>query len=285
MAVARRLGHRRKLPIVSFFHDWSSTWLPAPRWVKHLVDRQIRRLYCESRVSLPVSPTLRHRLGPHSAAWTLPPIPDEGSLPAPSCAAPFHIAYAGVFHLLYRAEIEALAVALHEANEATLFRVFGPRLPTYGPLAAGTPVAGRIYGGYLGRDELSAALAGASALLVVSPFAENWREIARFSFPSKIPEYCRFGKPILLWGPPDAASVEWANRTGAALVVSDPRPEAVVAAIHRLRDDTELRARLGAAAARCADTMFHPRRLQGLFESALLYSLGRAPRPPREEIE
>lgn len=291
MAPVRRLARRSRLPLVTVFHDWASNWLPAPPWVKRLVDRQIRRLARSSRVNLCVSHAFRAELGPAVESWFLPPIP--AAEPTPSTHAPdvrasvpsFTAVYAGVMHHLYRDEIDGLARALHAQGDTTLLRAYGPQAPAQGILADGPPEARAIYGGFLKGESFERTLSTADALVVISPFGAEWRKIAQFSFPSKIPEYCRFGKPLVLWGPADSTAAEWARVSGAALTVTDPSPVAAANALRRLREAPELRAQLANSAKRAAATTFHPGRLQQVFERSLLYAMGRAERPLDSEIQ
>lgn len=287
MAPTRRVAQRRRLPLVTFHHDWASDWLPAPEWIKRLADRQLRALYRASRVNLCVSRNLRRALGPHPDAWFLPPIPEPKPAPTDphADAAGFQVVYTGVLHNLYREEIEGLARALHRVNATATFRAYGPQPPAGGPLVDGPDEMRAIYGGFLKGEAFERILTRASALLVISPFGAAWQKIARYSFPSKIPEYCRFGKPVIVWGPAGSTSVDWATESGAALVVTDPSPAALVAAVDGLRNDPARIAQLSARATAAARGQFHPARLQSLFESALAFACGLGPRPPANEID
>lgn len=268
---ARRAAWRHGVPLVAIFHDWSPTWLPGSPAVRRLAERQFRRLYRASDVALVVSPALGAALGPHRDCRVLPPIPGEArSTPRASAGQPFFALYAGTFQHLYRGEVRALCEAFRSAEAASLLRLHGP---APGWPAEEAAVLDGIYRGFLPRAGLEEALASAGALLVAIPFA--WDEIATLSFPSKLTEYCRFRKPIVVWAPPHAAAAQWATTSGAAMLVSSPDPAAVVAAVCELREKPALAQTLADAAGRWADDAFHPARLQAEFEDALHTALAR----------
>jgi glycosyltransferase involved in cell wall biosynthesis len=100
-------------------------------------------------------------------------------------------------------------------------------------------------------------------------------DFARYSFPSKLTEYCRYERPIVVWGPEFAACVAWARKADGAVVVTDPDPAAVISALDRLAGDPALARRYSDASRRMAETEFNPQTLQAIFESALDRALGR----------
>ncbi len=260
---ARRLALRRALPLVTIFHDWPPGWLRTSALTRRLAARQLCCLYRSSTANLCVSQELRDFLGAgHPGTRVLYPMPDPSQSRAPAAeeADGFHVVYAGVMHEIYREEMQALVQAALAAHLSDRFRFYGP--------PPGWETQG-IHRGFVSREELDRALARASVLLVVSPFVDRWRFITRFSFPSKIPEYCRAGKPILLWAPPESAATAWARRTGAARVVHDPSPDAVLHAVRALAADPAGRRRLAGLAARCAAGEFNPQRIHAEFERAL----------------
>ena len=66
--------------------------------------------------------------------------------------------------------------------------------------------------------------------------------------PTKVPAYLASGTPILVYGPPEAAQVAYAEREGWGLVVNRRNPQALDAAIAALQTDNSLRQRLSARA-------------------------------------
>jgi hypothetical protein len=257
---ARRAG----LPLVTFLHDWAPGWLRTSRAIRGLAARRFRRLYAASSAVLAVCPELLERLGPHPDAQTLPPLPDDAALgEIDSNTGP--LVYAGVYRHVYHRELRALAETFLAAGAARDLRLCGP-----GPDWSGAPIGqAGIQRGLLTRSELQTQLAAAGVLLVVSPFDPDWDFIARDSFPSKIPEYCRFGKPLLLWAPAHAASARWVQRTQAAALVTSPDPTAVRQAFQELQADPARRRELAARARAAAAAEFSPARIQQQFEDTL----------------
>jgi len=70
------------------------------------------------------------------------------------------------------------------------------------------------------------------------------------SMPTKVPSYLVSGTPVLVYGPPGVAQVEYARTAGWGFVVDGRDVEALADAIRRLATDGALRQRLSAAARR-----------------------------------
>ena len=71
-------------------------------------------------------------------------------------------------------------------------------------------------------------------------------------------EAAAYGKPVVASGSSDGAGVLLPEQTG--ILVPEPTPKAIAAALHRLVESPELRRRFGAAAALHAATHFDPER-------------------------
>ncbi len=97
--------------------------------------------------------------------------------------------------------------------------------------------------------EYSAALAAADVLLL-----SERSTVADMSLPSKLTSYCASGRPIVAAVRPDGATCKEIDRSGAGLTVPAGQPQALLAALTRLRKDPALAAQLGAAGARYAST-------------------------------
>ena len=265
-AVARSCG----VPVVSVFHDWAPGWPGVPPACRQDTEAAFRRFHRESVASLCVSPELLEHLGPHPGAAVLYPVPDPQKPVDPPLvpAGNFHVLYAGAFYSMYAVEMKALCRELAGTPSAAPVRVLGPD-PRWPEEDMQLLRRVGIYQGFFKGAEFRARLAAAPALLVISSFTPEWEAYARYSFPSKIPEYCRYGRPIVIWGPPYAASVAWGRRSGAALVVDDPSPAALLAALRELERQPELQLTLAHRAAHAAATEFDPGRLQAVFEAGL----------------
>jgi hypothetical protein len=89
------------------------------------------------------------------------------------------------------------------------------------------------------------------------------------SFPSKIPEYCQFGKPIIIWGPDYSSAVHWGRKHQSALVVTSPVAQDLVKAIKELATQPEEQIRLGNKALEMAQGTFNPEKIQQQFVNSL----------------
>jgi len=109
----------------------------------------------------------------------------------------------------------------------------------------------------------------AEAFLIPQSFDRDKRMEMETNFPSKLLEASRFGKPLILWGPPWGSAIRWAQDTGAALVLTDPDPEKLTEAIEMLAADNAEQKRLSDAITSVVETQFNPSYLQESFVRAL----------------
>lgn len=270
----RRVARAARLPLATVFHDWTPGWPEVPASCRAEADASFRRVHRDSVASLSVCPELLAALGPHEGGAVLYPIPNPHTpiSPAAPPSGPFHVLYAGVFYALYSAEVKSLCRELERTGSASLLRILGPE-PRWPEDDDRLLRRLGLYGGYFKGVDFQQRVSAAPAHLVISSFAPEYEAYSRYSFPSKIPEYCRYGRPLVVWGPRYAASVAWARRTGAALVVDDPSPAALVAALRELAGNTGRQLELGRRAAEFAASDFDPARLQGIFEAGLRRAL------------
>src|SRR5262249_13546291 len=84
-------------------------------------------------------------------------------------------------------------------------------------------------------------LAAADLLLLPVNFDERSKRYIGFSMPTKVPEYMLSGTPVLVYGPPDMAQVDYATREGWGMVVSERSQERLVEALRRLLQGVGLR--------------------------------------------
>lgn len=101
--------------------------------------------------------------------------------------------------------------------------------------------------------------AEADVLLLPLAFRSPYPELIRTSCPTKLSDYLRSGRPILVHAPADSFLVRFCREHECALVVDRPDPAAVAEALQRLLDDPALGARLGLRALECAE-LFAPER-------------------------
>jgi len=95
------------------------------------------------------------------------------------------------------------------------------------------------------------------------------RRRAETCFATKLVDYSRAGRPVVIWAPETSAVVQWARKNRAALCVTDPDARALLAALADLKRDAVLQLELGARIRRAYETEFSPVRLQQQFMEGL----------------
>ena len=89
------------------------------------------------------------------------------------------------------------------------------------------------------------------------------------SFPSKLPEYAQFGKPIVILGPEYCSAIHWGREGDRAVCVSDQNPSVLVASLEKLNQDLTLREYYASNARIAEEQQFNPRILQQQFIDAI----------------
>jgi glycosyltransferase involved in cell wall biosynthesis len=112
-------------------------------------------------------------------------------------------------------------------------------------------------------------LAEADVLLLPVNFDAHSARYVRLSMPTKVPSYLVSGTPVLVYGPPGIAQVEYARRAGWGHVLDRRDGDALAAAIRRLGADTPLRRALSKAAKRLAAGRHDIDATRGKFQAAL----------------
>lgn len=90
-------------------------------------------------------------------------------------------------------------------------------------------------------DDIIPLLKNADLLFIPVDFTKRSIESTRYSMFTKIPAYMISGTPILMYGPPGIAAVEYALKGKWAYVVTEKNPNLLRHAILRLKSDKELR--------------------------------------------
>lgn len=92
----------------------------------------------------------------------------------------------------------------------------------------------------------------ADVLLLALAFRSPYPELIRASCPTKLSDYLRSGRPILVHAPEGSFTARYCRERGCGLVVDRDDPAALAEALARLLDDPELAGRLAARARECA---------------------------------
>jgi glycosyltransferase involved in cell wall biosynthesis len=127
----------------------------------------------------------------------------------------------------------------------------------------------RLWHDFAPRHELEEWFQFADAFLVPMVFDPVFRRRMETSFPSKLTEYSRYGRPLIIWGPEYSSAIQWGKETKAAICVTSPRPADLMNEFAVLSADNALRREMGRRARRAYESQFHPEILQGVFEEGL----------------
>lgn len=267
---ARRFAFKHRLPFATIFHDWWPDIPPVHDGWRRVLERQFRDLYSGSSLALCVSDGMRAELGPHPRARLLYPIP-QARVPhiddrLCDTARPLRIVYAGNLGE-YGPMIASALCALRGHSLISLeVRGSNPRWP------ASLKKEFRASGQWLEfapRNQLEPWLARADVFLIPMVFDVDKRRRMETSFPSKLPEFAQFGKPLVIWGPEYCSAVKWARKGDRALCVTDPRPAVLVQRLESLIGSATQQRRLGIAAKQAARTDFDPEVIQAQFIGAM----------------
>jgi hypothetical protein len=93
--------------------------------------------------------------------------------------------------------------------------------------------------------------------------------MVRYSMPTKVPEYLVSGVPILLYAPAGIAQVDYAERAGWGLTVTEQAPAVLDAALKRIVTDLPLRRDLVRRARETAAVRHDAGKVREAFRAAL----------------
>jgi hypothetical protein len=98
--------------------------------------------------------------------------------------------------------------------------------------------------------------------------------LLRTIFPTRTVEAMMTGVPILLAGPEDSYTVQYAKAHDFAYTVTDIRKEAMLSAVEALLADERLREKIVRNAIRTAKTQHDPRQIAQLFRQTIIETAG-----------
>lgn len=249
--LAADFAFRRGLPLVLIVHDLAHGFERVPAWVRakqHARDRHVaRQAAIRLCISAPMAEYFAREFdAPADVLW--PPRSREPiSRPASGAATLRHpgqltLGYAGGLHYGYGEQLLRMLPVLRTTG--TRVEVFGPRpAGRVAALVEATDVF-TFHGLAPSPQEAWQTLQGSCDVLL-QPYlnpAGGHAPQYRTHFPSKLGDALSLGLPLLITGPEDASGVAWCRQNrNCALHVADPAADALITALHRLRDDPQLR--------------------------------------------
>ena len=266
--VAQRYAKRHGLPLIVRFDDWWPDIAAVHAPVRQQLERRFSELHRSADLSVCISEGMLNALGPHRNARVILPIPDAEPIRPSKCtdlAGDFRVGYSGNMfdYSNMLADLAQLALKqsdvriefrgrprwsralMHEMRDRHLLHDFEP-----GP----------------GFDDW---LGSFDAYLVAMFFDAAQRRRTETCFATKLVDYSRAGRPVVIWAPESSAVVRWAKKSGAALCVTDPDAGALLTALAQLKRNRALQLELGARMHRAYETEFSPVGLQQQFMEGL----------------
>lgn len=267
--LAQQIAQEFNIPLVTFFHDWWPDMAYVHSFARGFLTKRFKRLYQQSQLAFCVDEEIRQALGTHPNAQILYPISNLSvKVEAPATLTrqdSFTVIYAGTLSGIYGPMMQDLCALVQGYPELRL-QLFGPPLD-WPELLVQKVKAAQIYRGFI--PNLMEELRNANALLVAMSFNPRDQMRMQTSFPSKIVEYCQFGKPIIIWGPDYSSAVHWGCKYESALVVTSPSAQDLVKSIQELATQPQEQKRLGNRALDMAREMFNPEKIQQQFVNSL----------------
>jgi glycosyltransferase involved in cell wall biosynthesis len=266
--VAQRYARRHRLPLIVRFDDWWPDIAAVHGPVRKKLERHFLELHRSADLSLCISQGMLKALGPHRNARVILPIPDVEPITPLQCkdsAGEFRVCYTGNMFDYSDMLGDLARLAMRQSDVRIEFRG-RPKWPQ--------TLMHEMRHRHLLHDFASGSafedwLGSFDAYLVVMFFEPAQRRRAETCFATKLVEYSRAGRPIVIWAPESSAVVQWAKKSGAALCVTDPDAHALLAALGHLKSDGALQLELGARARHAYETEFSPVALQEQFLEGL----------------
>jgi len=161
----------------------------------------------------------------------------------------FSIVYAGTINTKNVSNLETISKIVEELHNEKIncqlkIHTFHPRVELYQPALERKPAV-TIAEVPKDDEDMISLLKGADLLFLPVDFTNVSIERMRYSIFAKIPAYMMSGTPILVCGPPEVASVEYAIKEKWAYVVAKKDEKSLKDAIIELASNPGLRERLG----------------------------------------
>ncbi len=279
LLAAADVGKELGVPVVIVIHDDFEQMLrPHPR--KHRwAARRLRRIYHSVAARICIGPAMAEHLTQtygKAEVDVIYPIPAEPGSPVTQLRRksnddPLRIGFFGELGGNY-GPIHAVVDVLEQANAE--FHYFSHSWgPDRGPLASRPRVFDHGATDPVGLQNFFRA--NIDVILIPQGFEPEIRQLICTCFPSKIPEACQIGLPLLIIGPADGSAARWAHEhlKPPAFVSSLNRSD-IVRALREFADPSTWETQRQTIL-QIAGSMFSPQRLHEQFESVLSRVCGR----------
>lgn len=272
--IAWRYAKDRNIPMVTLTMDDPMHFQKVAPWAKGLQASAVSRIYRDASVSLGVSREMSAWIGSEFGKKTETFYfgPPDGLAPRDPALnrnlripGRLTVGFAGSLHF-YGREMQRLMHAFEET---------GSKLHFYGQETCDLPRSPALINrGLFPIEKLWGAVQSECDALLLPYPGDGWLEnVFRTHFPTKLSEYIWQGMPVIMTGPPYATGLRWGiDHPQACIALVEPSVADMAETLRRLRDDADVRARLGAAALTAGEAEFDPKKIRekfwGLLRSA-----------------
>ena len=266
--VAQRYARRHRLPLIVRFDDWWPDIAEVHNTVRRQLEQRFLELHRSADLSLCISEGMLKALGPHRNARVIFPIPDLepiGPSKSNDPAGEFRVGYSGNMFDYSDMLADLAELALKQSDVRIEFRG-SPRWPQ---ALMHEMTQRHLLHDFEPGPHFDDWLDSFDAYLVVMFFDAAQRRRAETCFATKLVDYSRAGRPVVIWAPESSAVVQWAKKSGAAICVTEPDARALLAALAYLKRERTLQLELAARMQRAYETEFSPVRLQQQFLEGL----------------
>lgn len=260
------LARKYDIPLITDYQDWwprGQYFYPLEEPYepvrKHL-EKRFQTMFTHSKLVFCTSQGMKDYLGDHPNSHVLLPICERtetefNPVKERAAGAPFRIVYTGTASGSYGQMLLSLIRKLENRSDIELI-IYGPK-PDW-PEAVYEPIRDKgIHRGFLQFDKLVEVMKEADALLSVMSFEPRLDIMARTSFTTKLLDYSRFSRPMILWAPEYSSPARLLREREAAVLVERDDPDVMVQQIDAVKDDFAAQARLGKQAYKLSQEDFH----------------------------
>src|SRR5207247_151483 len=266
--VAQRYARRHRLPLIVRFDDWWPDIAEVHAPVRRQLEQRFLELHRSADLSLCISEGMLKALGSHRNARVILPIPDVepiGPSKSNDSVGEFRVGYTGnmVDYSDMLADLAQLAV--RQSDVRIEFR----GRPRWQQALIREMTQRHLLHDFASAPTFDDWLGSFHAYLVVMFFDAAHRRRTETCFATKLVDYSRAGRPVVIWAPESSAVVQWAKKSRAALCVTEPDARALLSALAHLKTERALQLELAARMRRAYETEFSPVRLQQQFLEGL----------------
>jgi hypothetical protein len=272
---AWRIGKALDIPVVTIFHDWWSEIYGShgrfSRKVLEAIEQDFLESHRHSDVSLAVCEGMKRHLGDAgNRTEVLYPIPDPAIAPVDAIpkGPPLRVVYAGSLWHPYGKQLDEL-VTPEADNPRFSFRIHGDA-KYLEPDTVKIWCERNILDGYLfGPAYIDLMTREADVLLAVMGADAPGSIRMQTSFPSKVANYFRTGRAVLIWAPVSSSLGEFCKAIDYPWWVSSLSANPVLEMLESLANDDALYEQSRMDALDVGDRFFNPDTLQSQFTQSL----------------